>query len=196
MNHHIQSAKAYVTTHKKELTIGTAAVLGTVVLITAITLFVRGNAPKVVYQPASACDLLTLTEARDMLGGGTLASNVNAPILSNDTATSRCGYTDGNPDTNNMIVAAIIVRSGINDKGVRKNKTEFAAGKPSQHVETVKNLGDSAYFNQKLGQLNILDGREWIILSYGVGSAPKTNAVDKAAELARMVVHQSFTNKF
>jgi hypothetical protein len=196
MNHHIQSTKAYITTHKKELAFGTAAVLGVVVLITAITLFVRSNAPKVVYQPANACDLLTLTEAQEMLGGRTLASNVNTPILSNDTATSRCGYTDGNPDTNNMIVAAIIVRSGVNDKGVQKNKTEFAAGKPSQHVETVKDLGNSAYFNQKLGQLNILDGREWIILSYGVGSAPETNAVDKAVELARMVVHQSFTNKF
>ena len=196
MNHYIQSAKAYITAHRKNLTIGVAVILGIVAIITVIVLFVRNSAPKVIYQPANACGLLTLAETKELLGSKTLNSTANSPVLSGDTAASRCGYTDGNPDTENMIVAAIIVRSGVNDKGVEQNKTEFVAGKPSENVETVKDLGESAYFNQRLGQLNILDGNEWIILSYGVGSAPEANTVDKAVELARMVVHQSFTNTF
>lgn len=196
MNHYIQSAKTYAATHKKELAIGTAVVLGVAVLITAIVLIVRGSEPKVVYQPANACSLLTLAEARELLGNKVLNSNANNPILSGDTASSRCGYTDGNPDTNSMIVAAIVVRSGINDKGVQQNKTEFAAGKPSENVETVKDIGDSAYFNHALGQLNILDGRKWIILSYGLGSAPETNTVGKAVELAHKVALTPLSNKF
>jgi len=196
MNHHIQTAKTYVTTHRKEFVIGTAVLLSVVVLVVTIVLSVRNSAPKIVYQPANACGLITLTEAKELLGNNTLNSNANNPVVSGNTAASRCGYTDGNPDTNNMIVAAIIVRSGVNDKGVQQNKTDFEAGKPSKNIETVKNLGDSAYFNQKLGQLNILDGREWIILSYGVGSAPEANTVDKAIELARKVLPAFLTNKF
>ncbi|HMI09649.1 MAG TPA: hypothetical protein VK497_04635 [Candidatus Saccharimonadales bacterium] len=196
MNHYIQATKTYITTHRKKLAIGAAVILGIIVLITAIVLFVRNSTPKIVYQPANACGLITLTEAKELLGNNTLNSNANNPVVSGNTAASRCGYTDGNPDTNNMIVAAIIVRSGVNDKGVQQNKTDFEAGKPSKNIETVKNLGDSAYFNQKLGQLNILDGREWIILSYGVGSAPEANTVDKAIELARKVLPAFLTNKF
>jgi hypothetical protein len=87
-----------------------------------------------------------------------------------------------------MIVAAMTVRSGINDKGVEQNKTEFSVGRPHKNIEIVKDLGDNAYFNQTLGQLNILDGRKWIILSYGVGSAPEANTVDKAVELAHKII--------
>ena len=186
----------YVTAHKKDLAIITAVILGIVLVISVVVLFVRNSSPKIVYQPANACDLITSTEAKELLGSNALNSTANSPVISGDTATSRCGYTDGNPDTENMIVAAIIVRSGVNDKGVEQNKTEFVAGKPSENVEIVKNVGDSAYFNQKLGQLNILDGQKWIILSYGVGSAPEANTLDKAIELARKAVPTLLTNKF
>jgi hypothetical protein len=197
MHHHIQSTKTYIMSHKKELAIGASVVLGAVVLITVITLFARNGAPKVVYQPANACDLLTLPEAQGLLGNKTIASNIENPVLSGNTATSKCGYTDGNPDTNSMVVAAIMVRSGVNDDGVLQNQTEFAASRPDDHVETVNDLGDSAYFDQKLGQLNVLDGHEWIIISYGVGSAPATNNVDDAVGLAYKVVQlASLSTKF
>lgn len=88
-----------------------------------------------------------------------------------------------------MLVAAIAVRSGINDKGVDQNKTEFATSKQGKSNEVVKDVGDSAYFNKELGQLNVLDDRKWVILSYGAGSAPQANTVDKATELAKKVLH-------
>jgi len=189
MNHHIQTAKTYITTQKKETIIGAAVILGGILLIGVIALFVHNSTPKIDYQPTKACDLLNIAKARKLLGDKAVSSNAKDPTLSEDTATSNCGYTDGNPDTDNMIVAAIIVRSGVNDKGVLQNKTEFAAGRPTKNVEIVKDLGDSAYFNQRLGQLNVLNGRQWIILSYGIGSAPETNTVDKAVELAHSVLH-------
>jgi hypothetical protein len=188
MNDHIQSAKTYILENKKELIIGTVVIVAFVALVTAIALSVYNSIPKVVYQPASACDLLTPAEAKELLGAKTLQSDAKPPVLSGDTGTSRCGYADGNPDKDSMIIAAIMVRSGINDKGVQQNKTEFAAGKPSENVEDVKDLGDSAYFNQKLGQLNVLNGREWIILSYGVGATPEANTVEQVVELAHKVV--------
>lgn len=191
MNRHINTAKTYVIAHKNEFIVGAAAILIITALVIAVIVFVRSSVPKVVYQPVSACDLFTRTEAEKLLGSKVINSKIDAPVITGNTATSKCGYTDGNLDLDTMIVAAIIVRSGINDKGVQQNKSEFIAGWPSQNVETVKNIGDSAYFNHALGQLNILHDRQWIIISYGAGSAPEANSLDKAIELSRSILNEN-----
>lgn len=187
-NTHIQNTKIYIAENKKNLVTGLAITLGTIITIGIIALCIYNSTPKVVYQPTAACDMFSATKAKELLGDKTITSSIAAPTQSGDTALSNCGYTDGNPDTNNAIVAAIMVRSGINDKGVQQNKTEFSASQPATDVKTVKDLGDSAYFNQKLGQLNILNGRQWIIISYGVGSSPQTNTEDDAVKLARKIL--------
>lgn len=189
MNHYFEAAKNYTTTYKKELIIGTAVLLGCAAIVAAIVFFVYSDGLKIVYQPAKACDMLTPAKAEDLLGNKVISTDKNEPTISGDVATSKCSYTDRNPDQNKMMVAAIAVRSGINDKGTEQNKTEFAKSKPSEGVETVKNLGESAYFNHKNGQLNILDGHKWILLSYGVGAAPQANTLDKAIELAHKILN-------
>jgi len=187
MEQDVQEPKSY----KKELLIGAGVVAGIVAVVTAIALTVYNGAPRIVYEPAKACDLFNSTEAKTLLGDKMIRSTMTDPKLSGDMGTSACGYTNGNPDMDNVIVAAINVRSGINDKGVEQNKTEFATGKSIDTNEPVKDLGDSAYFNTKLGQLNVLEDRKWIILSYGVATAPETNTVEKAIELAKLVVKSS-----
>lgn len=188
MKQYIQTAKTYVASHKKQFIIGLAVTVGVAAAIVGIVLLVRHNTVKIVYQPANACTLFSSAEASETLGRNTIRSGAQAPILSGNTAASNCGYTDGNPEENSMVVAAIIVRSGVNDKGVQQNKTEFAAGKPSKNVETVKNLGDSAYFNKENGQLNVLAGHEWIVLSYGVGSSPSTNSESQSVDLMKKIL--------
>ena len=185
-----QPAETDLVTHKKEIIIG--AIVATVIIaaVIGIVILVRNSGtPKIVYQPAKACELLTLAEAQELLGDKTLSTSATTPVQAVNTATSKCGYTDGNPDVNNAIVAAIVVRSGINDAGVRQNKTDFVNGKPIKNVETVKDLGDNAYFNEELGQLNVLSGNNWIILSYGLGSTPEANTLDEEVALARKVIN-------
>lgn len=190
MNEHVETTKVYIKTHRTELIIGVSIALAAVILMAAIVFVVYNSTPKIVYQPAKACDLLTMNEAKELMGDSTLNSNSRDPVQSGDITTSNCGYTDGNPQTDDMIVAAIIVRSGINDKGVEQNKTEFSAGKPTENVDAVKDLGDDAYFNKQNGQLNVRDGRNWIIFSYGPGSASTANAIEHTVELARKVIPQ------
>lgn len=187
-NTYIQNTKTFIINNRKDLTIGVSIVFGIIVIIAVVALCIYNSTPKVVYQPTNACDMFSTAKAKELLGSNTVTSSVAAPTQSGDIASSNCGYTDGNPDTNNMIVAAISIRSGINDKGVQQNKTEFVAGWPKTDVETIKDLGESAYFNQKLGQLNILDGHRWIIISYGVGSSPRTNTEDDAIKLAKKIL--------
>ncbi len=173
---------------KKEIVIGMVIVTLSIATIAGIAFWIYSLTPRIVYQPADACELLTSKEASELLGKETLRSKHTAPTQSKNTATSQCGYTDGKSEMNDMVVAAVVVRSGVNDAGVQQNKTEFVAGKPGSAM-TVKDLGDNAYYNQNIGQLNILNGRDWLILSYGVGSAPETNTLEKAIALARKVLN-------
>lgn len=197
MNNYFHTAKNTVLNNKEASAIAAAAIVAVVLLVVVLFLAVQSNAPKIVYMPTAACELFTSDEATMLLGDRAFNSSDKQPVISKNTAVSNCGYTDGNPDKNTMLVAAITVRAGINDEGVQQNKTEFSAGRPTDNIEIVKNLGDSAYFNEKVGQLNILDGRNWIILSYGQGSAPEQNTLKKTTELAQLVVSRTpITSRF
>ena len=189
MNKYFQAAKTYVTTSPhKEIIVGVAVIVSFICLVIAIVSAVIGSGPKLDYQPAVACNLLTKDEASEMLGPDVLGGERKNPTLSNDVATSKCAYTDMNEDPAAMLVAAIAVRSAVTDKGAQLVKAEFAASKVGKNTERVAQLGDDAYFNPTLGQLNVLDGRNWIILSYGAGQSPEANTLDKAIELSQKVL--------
>jgi hypothetical protein len=190
MNHHVQTARNYITDHKKQFIIGTGVVVGGAAAAILIAIFVYNSKPHYAYQPIKACDILTPVEAVDLLGDKVNSVDKNEPTVSGDVATSKCSYTDLNPDANNMTFVAVAVRSAVNDNGVEQNKTDFATTKSNNDVEIVKNLGESAYFNKTNGQLNILDGHKWIILSYGISSAPTTTTTDKLVEVAQKVLQQ------
>lgn len=186
MKQHLHVARAFISNHKKEFIIGLAVVLSVLVVVVLVALFIYNNKPKVVYEPAKACDLFTPSEAQDLLGDKVINVNTNNVAVSGNTATSKCSYTDSNPG--GMTVAALAIRSGVNDDGVEQNRTEFAASRQGENLEIVKGLGESAFFNKELGQLNVLEGRRWFIISYGLGSAPEANTVEKSTELARKVL--------
>lgn len=183
MKNYLQKIKVLIKKHK-DLLVGFGVIAFFVALVGGFA--VLSAQTSVVYQPVKACDIVTLGEAKGLLGSKTLNSVNEKPVVEKDTAISRCGYTDGNEIQGQMRVAAIIVRSGVNDKGVEQNKAQFSAGKPKKAgVETVEDVGDTAYYNAEIGQLNVLHGRDWLILSYGLGSDPLSNTLEDAKKLAK-----------
>lgn len=188
---YIEIAKTYLVAHKQDLKTATPIVLIVGSLAGVVAFAALHNLPNIVYQPVKACDLFTPSEAQDLLGDKVLSVDTKAPVISEDTAISKCSYTDSNPDTEKLLVAAIAVRSGINDKGVAQNKADFETSKPKDVSSIVTGIGESAYFNAKNGQLNVLEGRKWVILSYGVGNAPEANKVEQTVELAKKVLTPS-----
>lgn len=188
MKQHDTPLPAAPNQHKSELMIGIVIAVVGLAIAALVVLIIRDNMPKIVYQPVAACDLFNLSEAKELLGSGTVMTNQQNPVVKSSTATSNCGYTDGNADMDAVIVAAVIIRSGINDKGVAQNRAEFDAGKPNTGVEALADLGDRAYFNQARGQLNILRGHEWIIISNGIAPAPETNSLDDAVAVAHKIL--------
>jgi len=190
MKRYLQLAKTYVLEHKKQFSIG-AYIAGAVIVVVLAIVMVVSNLSKpitIMYQPAVACTLFTLDEAKELLGEKAVLGSTGDSTLSGNLSTSSCGYTDGNPGEESMVVAAVIIRSGINDAGVAQNSSEFANGKPTANVQDVANVGDSAYFNEALGQLNVLYGRNWYIFSFGVGSTPEANSLEETKKLASKVL--------
>lgn len=183
--HYLQAAKTYRQAHGRELGIVTIVL---VIAIVLIALYIYNNPNKVVYQPAKACDMLTPREAQDMLGDRVVSVDSKKPVVEGDVATSKCSYTDSNPDKDKMIVVAVAVRSGVNDDGVKQNTSEFTASKSNNDSEEVPGVGDTAFFNRTNGQLHILRGRDWVIVSYGAGASPQSNTVADATKLARLIL--------
>lgn len=188
MKQYIRSAKTYISNHQKEFAIGTRVAAGIVILGFLAALIIYDRTPHYVYQPIKACDILTPTKAADLLGDKINGVDKNKPTIDNDLATSKCSYTDLNNNVEEMRFVALAVRSAIYDSGVQKNKTDFATARSNNDIEVVKDLGEAAYFNKTNGQLNILDGQKWMILSYGTKSAPTSTTVDKLVEVAHKVI--------
>lgn len=190
MKKHFLKAKAYVEHHKQEFTTGTIVVVVIAVIVAGLALYsYNTRQPSIVYEPANACDLLTIDEAKSLLGDKTINGIKQTPVQAGDLTISKCSYSDGVPDsTGDMGVAAVVIRSAINDDGITLNKAQFEAGKPTG-VKDISDIGDEAYFNAGLGQLNILKDTTWIIVSYGFASKPQNNTLADDEKLAKLVMN-------
>jgi hypothetical protein len=184
-----QKAKEYVRDHKKQFSIGVPIVVVLLIGLLIGSLWSYNHQqPKIVYEPASACDLLTLAEAKTLLGTYTINPVNNTPVQSGNVTTSQCAYSDGLADTSHAIAVEINVRSAINDDGIKMNKAQFEAGKPTG-AQDVTGIGDEAYFNPGLGQLNVLKETTWIIMSYGAAANPQGNTLADAEKLAKLILN-------
>jgi hypothetical protein len=179
--------RQYVSAHKDYFITGGWISLAVLIIIAVTMIYIYNVSPKIVYQPVHACDLLTPAKAQELLGKDVIASKPEKPVIADETATSKCSYTDENPSQDAMRVAALAIRAGINDEGVAKNKSDFEAAKANNAVEVIENLGESAFFNKTNGQLNVIKGYNWLIINYGVGTDPQSNTIEQATELARLV---------
>lgn len=184
MNDILKKTKYFFDTyHKKIFTIGSIT-LGALVAVTLAALFIYNSTPHYAYPPLGACDLFPTEKAHAMLGEKVIG-NVTEPTVSGDTAISKCSYSDTNEDESSMRVLALAIKSGLNDKGIASIKKDFASVRPAANTETVSGIGDSAYFNKESGQLEVLNGRVWLIVSYVVGDAPVTTDIQQQVSVAK-----------
>lgn len=185
LNQYLQRAKTYIV-QRSDVFIGIGVVAGLVAIIGIGMLISSLNGPRIVYQPIKACDLFTPAKAQSLLGEKINGVDKNEPQISGNFAVSKCGYSDLNSAY--MMVAAVTVRTGINDKGTAQNTSDFAKSKKAYATEQVSTIGNSAFFNGTSGQLNVLKDGNWYIFSYGLGSAPEQNTLDKSLELAHKIL--------
>lgn len=191
MKRYVTRVKEYVLTNLRKVKIALVAfgiLLGAAILG---GLFIYNNQSKIIeldYNPVVACTLLTKDEAKELLGRNVIDTNKNAVSVTESRATSKCSYSDDN--SGNMAVIGLAVRSAVTKAGIDENKRDFAASKAANQVETVEGIGDEAFYLPANGQLNILKGRAWLLITYGVGDDKSTYTLENAKKVATKVIDE------
>lgn len=142
------------------------------------------------YSAAKACGILTLAEAKQLMGEATTVGSNTAPANTDDINVDNCSYTNNATSVPAIRTATIMVRSALTEEGMSSNKEAFEAGGAAypNGAEVVEGYGDKAFWDPATHQLAILDGSLWIGIVYG-GTNPTANTLDDAKKVADLVVN-------
>lgn len=172
-------------------------------LFTIITIFIAasGLGAYYVFKPSSepaatepsknypivdACEIFTLEEAQGVLGSTTTKGESGETAASNDDITvSTCTYTYDPGTIGGIKTASVLARSPKSEAGVESNRSEFDP--LPEGTEEVTGVGEMAFWNPELGQLNVLKSDVWLIISSG-GNTPSQYTLADARVVADVVV--------
>ena len=136
-----------------------------------------------------ACAKFTLEDAKQVIGDGAKSdSSVSPGVSSDDANVTTCTYsiTSELSATGSVQTASLLIRSPKTQPGVVSNQTPFNEGKPATATD-VSGVGDMAYWNPELGQLNVLIKDNWLIITAGP-TKPSERTQDQAVEAANLIV--------
>src|SRR5256885_11186266 len=118
------------------------------------------------YRVVGACQALTLADATAVLGQGTRAGSGNgrSDAANGDVVVSTCSYS-GAPGltAQETKTVTLLARSAKTPAGAASNKSIFGAAKPAGK-QNVPGIGDAAFWDQPLSQLDVLQGNNWYII--------------------------------
>lgn len=121
------------------------------------------------YKVHEACDILTKEVAVSLSAAD--AGTTDVPdTKSGDINVSNCTYYSVSSKTS----IGLLARSPKSKAGADSNDYQFNKGLPAD-AQKVDGFGDAAYWSPSYGQLNILQGGTWYILSLGSVKASERN---------------------
>lgn len=137
-----------------------------------------------------ACDVLTESAAKQILGDTAEKGDTSAgSVATDDISVSNCVYsTKIDPSTigiNNSKGVSVLARAAKTQTGVTSNKAVFGELKPMD-VQDVPGIGDTAFYNPEYGQLNVLKGGNYYIVSNYTGTSTNST-IEQATELAKLL---------
>lgn len=138
------------------------------------------------YYTVKACDAFTLNHAKQVLGDSAVEGSNTPDTSSSDITVSSCTYTTSGTAVKDIRIATLLARSAKTKAGADSNTAIFGSARPVG-VQEVSGYGDAAFFDPKLGQLNILKEYNWYIMSVS-GTNPANATVSDARKLADVVV--------
>lgn len=136
-----------------------------------------------------ACELLTLTEAKQLMGEATTEGSNTAPASSDDVSVDSCSYTNNATSVPAIRTVTVMARSALTNDGLDSNKEAFESGgaaNPSGAV-AVDGYGEKAFWDATTHQLAVLNDNTWIGIVYG-GTNPSGNTLEDAKKAADLVV--------
>lgn len=123
-----------------------------------------------------ACDVLTEAIAKNILGDAAAKGDLPAgDVATKDVSVSSCVYTvkidpAAAVRISNTKGVSILVRAAKTTAGSDSNKSQFTTLKPTG-VQDVAGIGNAAFYNPTFGQLNVLKGGNWYIVTNYSGTA-------------------------
>ncbi len=125
-----------------------------------------------------ACKLFTLDDAKQVIGDTAKADTaVSQTADSGDVVVTACTYSSSGA-SQIIQTASLIVRSPKTSAGAISNQTPFNSAKP-KNAQSVSGLGEQAYWDPELAQLNINAQSNWLIITAG-----PTKASDRTQQQA------------
>lgn len=164
-----------------------AIIIALVSLGAAVSIY---QSHRLAYPATEACSLLTEATAKQVLGEKVIGITSGEPITEGDVSTSKCSYTDANPVEAEMKIAAIAVLSPRNASGETTITSSFQSAKSSSGIQAVRDIGDSAFFDKSIGQLNVLVDDIWMKFSYGPAESVEATTVDSQLDFAKLILDQ------
>jgi uncharacterized protein (UPF0333 family) len=119
-----------------------------------------------------ACDILHPKLASTILDSENITpdeTNKTAPVEANGTIVTNCAYT-----FNSQKTVSLLVRTATTEEGSAHDKVLFGPQRPV-NSQDVPEYGDTAFWSADYGQLNILKGKTWYVLTYGPQLASERN---------------------
>jgi hypothetical protein len=120
-----------------------------------------------------AATILTPEVAQRIFGAPAEAAKVNseADAKSGAAVVSRCSYSIENGAGTATNISLLLRRAATLEEG----KAIFLASNLTHHDEEISDLGDAAFRTTAPAQLNVLKGRNWLIIS--AGAFPKADPI-------------------
>jgi hypothetical protein len=174
---------------KRNMLIGAGILALAIVAVVAIVL-TQGNgssgngdktsSAKPVYKVVAACKAFSLKDAEAVLGAGATAGTTNgtSDTSSDDVAVSTCSYSGGgSQDVQATKTVTVLARSAKSSAGAASNKAVFGKDKPVGKQD-VPGVGDAAFWDSEMSQLDILQGNNWYIIGNMTGTHSNSGTLD------------------
>jgi hypothetical protein len=163
-----------------------AIVLGVIGFVASNIASNKNDLPEAQYAAVQPCELFTLAEAKEVIGESAALAQDGKPQTNGDMQIETCSY--GVQSAGTTTIASLTVRSALTDSGTQSNQRGFDQNM-TDTMEMVEGYGDHAYWDAEKAQLNIHQGRNWMIVTNGTPD-PSAATLDNAKLVADKVVNK------
>lgn len=122
----------------------------------------KTSTPTINYK--KACDVFSLRDAVAVFGDGTTQTPTHSDSVSPQRSVTTCLYSYDPGSFSDLVSASVLLQADA----MNQTKQSFLHARPTDAI-TVAGYGDQAYWDGSLGQLHILKGNYWVIISAGMG---------------------------
>lgn len=131
-----------------------------------------------------ACSIFTAEDAEKALAVAVTKDIVNSKVKSKDKAVMTCSYSSESGDAKPLQVAVVLFRFARSDEEAKRTFSESRLAVRGRAMIIAR---ADTFWDEKLGQLNVLKGNVWLTVSAGPAGQQKREP-EAAKKLAQALI--------